>query len=384
MMVGEKTAFCIVCLLELNGFEQIIIIIIIHFRAARDAHLLMGWVGLDWVDERSLYWRGCCLLCFPAPAGCCCHGMVLNCSDGRRSFCPVRLRWYTVDDFNGDRAVCSHNRYRQSRFDIFRLISILQRTPVSSCAPLLLLSFPRHCHRQEIGRWSWGKVIGPSFTITVPSIIASPSSSSSPPYPIRHNTATCIEFLVFCPNVDQADDNDQCCSCGCEVFLWAAVAGRLAGWTRSLFRGQAGDVGEGEVGTINKSEITVTTCVSNVPVLTPIFIFYMDFLGTRDTSTMYHIHQSNLHHQLHWMDGAQSGGPGQSIRMLVQSLYCWIYKEIWPVPTIEGNQMEWNNRQVRTDITTYSIRHRRPLDRQAVQIFVVEWEGNLKDAQMVN
>lgn len=67
---------------------------------------------------------------------------------------------------------------------------------------------------------------------------------------------------------------------------------------------QAGDGGGGGgVGTINKSEITVTTCVSNVPVLTPIFIFYMDFLGTRDTSTMYHIHQSNLHHQLHWMDG---------------------------------------------------------------------------------
>lgn len=226
MMVGEKTAFCIVCLLELNGFEQIIII---HFRAARDAHLLMVWVGLDWVDERSLYRRGCCLLCFPilAPAGCCCHGTVLNCSDGRRSFCPVRLRWYTVDDFNGDRAVCSHNRYRQSRFDIFRLISILQRTPVSSWVPLLLLSFPRHCHRQEIGRWSWGKVIGPSFTITVPSMIIASPSSSSPSYPIRHNTATCIEFLAFCPTKQTTTINVAAagarCSCGLLLLL-------LDGW----------------------------------------------------------------------------------------------------------------------------------------------------------
>lgn len=48
---GEKTAFCIVCLLELNGFEQIIII---HFRAARDAHLLMMTMVWGWVDERSL------------------------------------------------------------------------------------------------------------------------------------------------------------------------------------------------------------------------------------------------------------------------------------------------------------------------------------------
>lgn len=54
---GEKTAFCIVCLLELNGFEQIIIII--HFRAARDAHLLMMtmvWVGSTNDPCSEWYW----------------------------------------------------------------------------------------------------------------------------------------------------------------------------------------------------------------------------------------------------------------------------------------------------------------------------------------